>query len=308
MQSIKKCKTVFLISLLGVLLIPNHIYAQFPDKEISIVVPYRSGGSIDKFARMFAFSLQQSLNTKLTVINKPGDSGAAGWNYARTQKPDGYTLTIIIDPTIKIITKMMKYRLKIEQFKVINIFAQEEYIVVKNPKAPYKSLGEINNSSKEIKLAYGPDSAYYAANALKTKLDSEARIIQLHKTDTLIKAILAREHDIGVLRLGRAADLIISDKLIPIAILSDKKSEFFPDVPTAINFGINAMSCVYYGLYTQVKTPEQAIDILRMGVRSALKENRFADFLKSKYMMKVNYTKQCEDDTYPCDTGKCCKD
>lgn len=69
--------------------------AAYPEKPITIIVPWGAGGNTDTIARLVAKGLQEELKTNVNVINRTGGSGVVGHNAIKTAKPDGYTLGVV---------------------------------------------------------------------------------------------------------------------------------------------------------------------------------------------------------------------
>src|SRR5690606_2039388 len=85
-------KTTVLSALMAAVIIPGIAVAQFPDRPISLVVPYAPGGTADALARVVALHLGKKLNQSVVVENKSGASGIIGQTYVARAKADGYTL------------------------------------------------------------------------------------------------------------------------------------------------------------------------------------------------------------------------
>ncbi len=69
--------------------------AAYPEKPITVIVPWGAGGNTDTIARLVAKGLQEELKTNVNVINRTGGSGVVGHNAIKTAKPDGYTLGVV---------------------------------------------------------------------------------------------------------------------------------------------------------------------------------------------------------------------
>lgn len=69
-------------------------FAQWPEKPITIIVPWAAGGNTDTVARLAAKGLQEELGVTVNVVNKTGGSGVVGHDAIKNAKPDGYTLGI----------------------------------------------------------------------------------------------------------------------------------------------------------------------------------------------------------------------
>ena len=72
--------------------------AEFPTKEVQIIVPYAAGGATDLVFRALAAATSKYLGKAVVVVNKPGGGGAVGVTEAMQARPDGYTLLTAITP------------------------------------------------------------------------------------------------------------------------------------------------------------------------------------------------------------------
>ena len=82
--------------------------ADYPNKEIEIVVNYGAGGVTDIATRLLAKSLEKQLEQPIVVINKPGGQATLGPAYLARQKPDGYTAGIITLSAVSITPHMVE--------------------------------------------------------------------------------------------------------------------------------------------------------------------------------------------------------
>ena len=98
--------------------------AQFPERNLTIIVPYAAGGGTDAVARMIAQYAEPHLGKPVTIINKTGGGGAVGWAEAAKARPDGYTLTMFA-PNIVTYAIMGLSDLNYESFEPILMFNNE---------------------------------------------------------------------------------------------------------------------------------------------------------------------------------------
>src|SRR5512137_362409 len=93
-----KKKTFILLSLsILILVMPLHA-ADFPTKEVQIIIPWAPGGATDLIFRALAATTGKHLGKAIVVINRPGGGGAVGYTEAMQARPDGYTLVTAVTP------------------------------------------------------------------------------------------------------------------------------------------------------------------------------------------------------------------
>ena len=71
------------------------VASKYPEKSITMIVPYSVGGSLDLTARELEKNFVKQLGQPLVIVNKPGGAGTIGWNELSSSAPDGYTLGIV---------------------------------------------------------------------------------------------------------------------------------------------------------------------------------------------------------------------
>src|SRR4030043_1482913 len=77
--------------------VPIHA-ADFPTKEVQIIIPWSAGGATDLIFRALGAATDKFLGKALVVVNRPGGGGAVGYTEGAQAKPDGYTLTSAVTP------------------------------------------------------------------------------------------------------------------------------------------------------------------------------------------------------------------
>src|SRR4030043_1404250 len=92
-------KRIFIISLILSCFIVMPIQAaDFPTKEVQIIIPWAAGGATDLIFRALAATTGKYLGKAVVVVNRPGGGGAVGYTEGAQAQPDGYTLTSAVTP------------------------------------------------------------------------------------------------------------------------------------------------------------------------------------------------------------------
>ncbi|MBP2629659.1 MAG: hypothetical protein H6Q70_287 [Firmicutes bacterium] len=121
----------------------------YPDRPITIIVPYSAGGGVDLLARLLEKKAPQYLGQPLVVVNKPGGAGTIGWNELVSSSPDGYTLGIsIIDLLVQPLYGETKYHYPTALEPIAQV-ATAPFLIVVEAKQPCKNLNDIVNYAKQ---------------------------------------------------------------------------------------------------------------------------------------------------------------
>ncbi|NKC13692.1 MAG: hypothetical protein GKR94_16340 [Gammaproteobacteria bacterium] len=126
--------------------------ADYPDKPITMIVPWKAGGTTETMAQVLSKAMAEELGQKVIVKTKPGGGAAVGATYTARQKADGYTIMyadlggLIWNP----MTKPVKY--KTEDFKIIAGISEYQMGLVTTPGKPYKTLPELIEYTKKNPL------------------------------------------------------------------------------------------------------------------------------------------------------------
>ena len=129
-----------------------HAQESFPNRPISIIVPFPPGGMADLSARPLASAMEQVLKQPVVAMNRPGASGAVGIQAAANAKPDGYTImvTLVSFTTIPEVDEMFgrKPAYSRDQFAPIALLAADPPVLAVGAGTPWKSLKELVDDAK----------------------------------------------------------------------------------------------------------------------------------------------------------------
>src|SRR6476619_7596282 len=119
--------------------------AGYPERPVSVIVPFPPGGSSDMIARILAAKLQDKTGGTFVVENKAGATGTIGAAYVKNAKPDGYTLLVsslapfAVNPFLQ---KNMPYDPS-KDFDLLSVLVQAPNVLVANPSAPANTVAEV---------------------------------------------------------------------------------------------------------------------------------------------------------------------
>jgi tripartite-type tricarboxylate transporter receptor subunit TctC len=224
----------------------------YPDKPIKIVVPYAAGGAVDPWARVLADKLSGSLKQAIIVENRAGAGGSIGINYVIRAAHDGYNLLAV--PAGVAITPYLYAKTPYDldrDLTPVGLINRTPMLIVTSPRLGITTLQGL------FKLAHDkPGTLNYGISGIGTldhlvfeRLRVQAKLnmarIDYQGVPAQMTAVLA--HDIAAIAVAENAALpqIRAGKLVPLAILSERRSPLLPNVPTMKESGVDDF--VMYG-------------------------------------------------------------
>jgi tripartite-type tricarboxylate transporter receptor subunit TctC len=260
------------VAALGCVLVSSSAFAQYPDKAITLVVPYSAGGATDLAARNLAQYAGEVLNQRFVVLNKPGAAGVMGSQYVRTSAPDGYTLLLArvgsqaVSPALD---SNVPYRWN--QFTFLSLLEITPTACVAPAGAPYKSLPELvsyirSNPGKLNYSSSGEGTLPYMTTQLLLSLaglNKDAAVNVPYKSDA--DSVVAMLGGIVHFHCASATALIPqvkTGKLRGLAVSMPQRMEEFPGVATAREQGFADLEKVvgWSALYGPEGLPAEVVE------------------------------------------------
>lgn len=214
-------------------------FAQWPEKPITIIVPWAAGGNTDTVARLAAKGLQEELGVTVNVVNKTGGSGVVGHDAIKNAKPDGYTLGIA---TVEI--AMMHHQgmtnLTYQDYTPITRLAVIYGGLQVAKSSPFNNAQEIIDYAKanpgKLKASgSGLNSIWHLNNIGMLRAaglpDNAIRFIPSQGASAALQELASGGVDIVTSSLGEADSMVKAGLVKHMAIMSNEKSAFYPDVP-----------------------------------------------------------------------------
>jgi tripartite-type tricarboxylate transporter receptor subunit TctC len=220
--------------------------ANWPEKPVTIVVPFPAGGSTDMVARAMALQMQTKLGQTFLVDNKPGATGTIGAGFVKRAAPDGYTLLVsslgayVVTPHLQ---KSVPYDAT-KDFDYISVPVQAPNVLVASPGQKAHTVAEV---IAELKANPGKVSFASSGNGSSDHLSAEV-FWQQTQTEGLhipykggapaINDLLGNQVNFSFQNVNAVLQHIKAGKLHAIAVTGDKRSPVLPDVPTLAEAGV----------------------------------------------------------------------
>ncbi len=252
---------------------PAFAQSNWPDKPITMVVPFPPGGVADTVARPVAEALSRELKQSVVVENKAGAGGALGIGFAARAPADGYTVLLslssisILPEADAILERKPAYQMN--QFKPIARFTADPTVLVVRADAPWKTLGEFvaDARAKPATFNYGSSGNYGTMHVPMEMLKNAAGFRMTHIPYTgagpAIVALLAGQVDAVASGPSTVVQQIKAGKLRALAHWGDKPLTALAGVPSLEQAGFNAKFAQWSGLFVPAGTPEDIVRKLR---------------------------------------------
>jgi len=263
-------------------------HAAYPERPITLVVPYAPGGSADALARVLAVRVGVKLGTSVIVDNRPGASGTIGAAFAAKAAPDGYT--VLYDATPYSINPHLFPRMPYASnaLQPLALVALAPNIVIVRAESPIKSIRELVDKAKAEpgKMNYasggGGTVQRLAAELLRQRLGLDMVHVGYKSGGPAIVDVMGGQVDFMFSTIAASYPLVSSGKLRALAVSSPQRSSRLPEVPTlgeTVAPGYEAYE--WNGLLLPAGTPAPIADKLHKAVIEVLKEDdvkrRFVD-------------------------------
>jgi len=224
---------------------------EFPTRGIELVAGYGPGGGHDTMLRMMAKIIQQEkiIKVPVSVVNKPGGSGAVSLGYLNSHKGDAHylmaaTSTFLTTPLVTNVGVSYK------DFTPIARFGIDPELLVVSAKSPIKSLDDIKKAGRVLNVAGGTTggieniTAIMLGEALGVKLN----YVPYQGDGDVLSAVLSNQVDFGLSNVGAVAEFIKAGRLRALGISTDKRVEMFPKVATFAEQGYDIVISVFRGV------------------------------------------------------------
>lgn len=254
--------------------------ADYPDREIEIMVPWAVGGSTDVVYRTFATVLPKYLKVQTIIVNRPGGGAVPGYAEAMQKKADGHYFVAWATPSITKV-HMSKTPYDAATFvPVINLVDAPCWLLV--PKAsPYKNLGDLLADAKKRpgQVNVGNAGAGGGTHMIVLAFEKAAGVQFNHVPHAgggpLITAAVGAHIDAAIASPPEGVPQIEAGDLRAVAVFSKARVEMFPDVPTAIEQGVNFALGQWRGLAAVKGTDPAKIKVIHDAYKQAMADPEF---------------------------------
>lgn len=227
--------TAFLV---GTFAAPSAQAAGYPQKNITLIVPYSAGGSSDIGARRHVQFLEKELGVSVIIDNTAGAGGWVGWNKLMKAKPDGYTIAqlnlVFVDGYLN---PEMKRKQNLDSITPLARHVLDTTAWAVRPESPYKDAKELLEYVKanpgKVKVATsGVMTQHHILLIQLEKLGYKMEPVHTNGLADVMAMVLGGHVDVASLGAGDVRKQVKDDELRALAVMAPERSRFLPDTPT----------------------------------------------------------------------------
>jgi tripartite-type tricarboxylate transporter receptor subunit TctC len=264
---------------------PAGARADYPERTVTLLVPFAPGGPTDIIARILAESLGRSLHQTFIVENRPGAAGNIGMGIAARAQPDGYTL--LLTSTAIAVNPALYKKLPYDPFKdfaPISELVDSPNVIVVNAKSGMNTIADLVVAAKkpDAKFNYASPGVGTKSNLTGEELKQRAGIEMAHipyrGAGPAAAAVVEGTVQVGSVALPAAEAMVKSGQLKALAVTGPKRWFSMPDVPTMIEAGYPGfVSETFSALFAPAGTPPAIVALLAKHCREAFNSKRALD-------------------------------
>ena len=260
--------------------------ADYPEKPVEIIVGYAAGGGTDVMARTIAQFLETELGGSVVVKNEPGAGGQIGFTNTAKAKPDGYTLGTFNLPAAFALTLDREAGYDTDSFTYLANFVDDPNTVVVAADSPYQTLDDLIAAATEAPgaITMGLSSLggndHFAAIMLQDDTGTEFTLVPFKGAALARTALMGGHIAVGTMALSQTTGF--GDEMRVLAVLSDERSEFAPDVPTAAEQGIDIRMSSLRGIVAPAGLDSEVQDKLETALERVNEDPEFQEMMKSQ--------------------------
>ncbi len=266
-------------------------FAAYPERPLTLIVPWGAGGGTDATGRMIGSLLEKELGQPINVVNRTGGSGVVGHSAIATAKPDGYTIGVI---TVE--SGMMHWagltELTGKDYTPIALYNYDAAGLQVSADSPWNSAQDVIDSIKASPGTHkgsgtGQGGIWHLAlagmiNSADISPDASPWVPSKGAAPGL-QELAAGGVDLVTCSIVEAAALIDAGKVKSLAVMDSQRNAAFPDVPTLKEAtGLDWQMAAWRGLAGPKDMPEEATTTLSAAFEKVWNSGEFQDFMKGR--------------------------
>ena len=300
----KRFSFLVLFALILALLLPRAFAAAFPQKPITLIVPYSAGGTADLTARQLAIQLKKHLDVPITVINQAGASGSIGTKTALDAPADGYTLLLSAD-SLGTQRVMGISEMSYADFRAITPLVNDPKVIVVAGDSGYHTieqlLVDIASRPGKIKMSYtGPGGSGHVQSLIYNRFGLDMALIAYPGGAEALLAVLGKQVDFTNANFSTIRGYVDSGDLRLLAVSADKRLSAYPGVPALAEViaGSDALMRIPYtplSLLVNKNVPEEVFRTLQAATQQALAEPDWLTYCRDNVLDQLFALYQTEE-------------
>nr|WP_245425248.1 tripartite tricarboxylate transporter substrate binding protein [Phyllobacterium brassicacearum] len=250
----------------------------FPERTITLVVPFAAGGSTDLVSRLVAASMSKTLGQQVIVENVGGAGGNLGAGQVARAEPDGYTILMGTVATHALNPLMLKTKPydPIEDFAPVSLLVLVPNVLVVNPQLPVNNVKELIQLLKD-----NPDKYSYASSGNGTPLHLSGELFKSMAGVTMehipykgsgpaLNDVIGNQVPIMFDNLPSSSGHIKAGTLKALGVTTKERAPSFPDLPTVAEAVPGYETYTWNAFFAPAGTPPEVVARLNEAAKAAL--------------------------------------
>lgn len=288
------------VALVAALFAPAALPQTYPNRPITLVVPFAAGGPTDVVARALAAAMGKTLNQTVIVENKTGAGGTIAATYTARATPDGYTFLIHHNgmATAPALYRKLQYN-PLTDFEYVSQVIDVPMTLVGRKDLPPKNFSELLTYLKangdKVNLAHaGLGAVSHLCGVLfRQATGANVTTVPYQGTGPAMTALLGGQVDLLCDQTTSTTQYIKAGSVKLYGVTTASRLKTLPDAPTLAEQGLKGFEMVvWHGIYAPKGTPKEAIDKFGGALKAALKDPGVAQRLNELGAIVVPESKQ----------------
>ncbi len=273
------------LSLAAALLATSALAQDYPDRQISMVIPFAAGGPTDTVGRLIAEKMSADLGQQIVVENVGGAGGTLGAGQVAEAEPDGYTILLhhIGMATSETLYRELAYD-TLTAFEYVGLVTEVPMTLVARadfePADMASLLAYVAENADTITMANAGIGAASHLCGMLFMQATEAAIVTVpyRGTGPAMTELLGGQIDIMCDQTTNTTEQIQGGTIKAYAVTTPERLDIFPDLPTVAEAGLPGMEVsVWHGIYAPAGTPAEVTERLSQSLQAALADPEIAE-------------------------------
>jgi tripartite-type tricarboxylate transporter receptor subunit TctC len=273
-------RAVFALALAGclALAVPAPAQEVWPQRTVTLLVPFAAGGSTDLIARILAQHLQTNLGVPVVVENKAGAGGSVGTGQVAKAAKDGYTV-LIGTVSSNAINAYLYTKLSFDVAKdlePVTLLATLPNLLFVNPRLPVKTVAELvahlkaNGGKVNFGSSGNGTSSHLSSVMFQVATGTNMVHVPFRSTGEVMNAVVGGHIDLAIDSMSTAWPHAKSGTVRAVAVTTPARSATAPDLPTVGETINGFQATAWQGMFVPAGTPRPVVEKLAAEVRKVL--------------------------------------
>jgi len=254
---------------------PAQAQEAWPQRPVTIIVPFAAGGSADLLARILQQHLQAKFATPFVVENKSGAGGSIGTGFVAKAQPDGYTLLVGTVSSIAI-NSFLYTKLNFDvarDIQPVSLLVRFPNLLFVNPKVPAKSVPELIDYLKANsgKVNYGSSgigtSSHLSSVMFALATNTQMTHVPFRSTAEVVNSMLSGNIELGIDSMTTVWPFAAAGNVRPLAVTTPQRSAAAPDLPTIGETLKGYEATAWQGLFAPAGIARPVLDTIAAEVK-----------------------------------------